>query len=310
MERFLIPRRRSEAGSSLYDPDDDQQPTINVQRAAEEATRAADDERAEPVAPPPPPVAPRLADGSFAHVWTPNERRECVMYVEDCVSGVVPPQRTAELCLWDMQPFAGTPFPYPVRYDARERKLLVMGYTCSVSCALALANSRAGSIYALNLKRHILELAMDYFGATYSSELVRPAPPREKLSYLHAQYLRAGESEPMAKAIHEFRAGSEALIFHQYPAPPFIRVTQRIDEEILQRERDDRHRQRLELMTQQPRPIACTQRGRTEQRKYVLARRTGALQPRRGTIDTLLGLQYRTTATAADDDDDDDDDDE
>lgn len=255
-------------------------------------------------------VLGRAEDGSFTHEWRPNERRERVMYVEESAENGSIPQRTHELCKWDMQPISGTPFPYPVAYDERFKKFYVVGFTCSVSCALAYHHStNSESFHTRNRARHIVLLAKDYFGASYSPALVRCAPPREKLSALYAKYATSGEPNPMVKAVAEFRQDSESLIFHTFPTPPFIRVTQRVDEELIRREREEQHRQRLELLQQNPRPIACTQRGREEQRKYVLARRNGALLPRRGTIDTLLGLQYRDEDEHLDDDDDDDDND-
>lgn len=262
-----------------------------VRRTREQADRYAEEAKRKALEPPPQPP-PRHPDGSFNIEWKPNERREKVMYVEDCESGVIP-ERTSELCLWDMQPFSGTPFPIPVQFDARHRKILVRGYTCSVSCALAFVNSNTSTTdRTLDIHRHIVQLAKDYFGATFSKKLIMPAPPREKLSKLYSQYLASGAPDPMLKAVEEFRNGTEELIYHMHPAPPFIRVTTRIDEEIVRKEQEERHRHRLELMQQTPKPIACTARGMREQRNYVLSARTGGNQPKRGTIDALLDIKY------------------
>lgn len=257
-----------------------------VCRAEQDAERYAREERerqqAEENKPPPPSPPKRKQDGSFDIITTTLTER--VIYAEDC-SGECVPEHTNELCKWDLQPIDGAPFPIPVRVDERTGKIWVVGFTCSVSCALALMPERSD---------HILLLARDYFGAKYSSKLTRAAPPRDKLSKLYSDHVKAGTPNPLEAATAEFRMGSEKVHtrYYTYPMPPFVRVTRRIDEEVRERISKERHAQRLELMAQNPRPIACTTRGMQEQRKYVLAKRTGAAAPRQGAIDALLGISY------------------
>lgn len=240
----------------------------------------------------PPPVK-RNADGSVAlESLEPNEIRYRVMYVEDEESGVIP-ERTDELCLWDMQPFTGVPFPIPLRYDTTENAFWVLGWACSLSCALAYIDHNYDTLYTANgsnLVKHTIMLAKDYYKASWSPRLTLRAPPREKLSYLHAKFTQQGSEKPMIDALHEFRNGSEDIIYHAHPAPPFIRVTRRFDEEILRKKQDEEHEERIQTMAQKPVPIACTKRGMVEQRKYVLKRRRDGAKKKRGTLDSLLGV--------------------
>lgn len=269
--------------------------------AASTATTTAVESR-----PPPEPLM-RAPDGSVQPNVT-REFREKVMYVEDAESGVIP-HSTRELCKWDMQPFSGVPFPIPVKYEPRENKILVLGFTCSVACALAYLNSGdCLDVQLFEQRRLTVQLARDYYGAAYCEQLVRPAPPREKLSMLYAKYAAAttttADNNPMLAAIRDFRGDSENIIYHPRPAPPFVRVTQRVDEEIIRKERDELHRQRLDLMNATPQPLACTPRGMQEQRKYVLARQTGQqARKSRGVINTLLNIQYKSLHDDADGDD-------
>lgn len=232
---------------------------------------------------------PRHRDGSFVA----KEIRENVMFVEECESGVIP-SHTNELCQWDLQPFEGVPFVIPVKVDRQTRKILVVGYCCSVSCAISLMRERAGeSSNATYFGQMLVQFAKDYFGAKYTPELTLPAPPRQKLSQLYAKFKKSGVADPMGCAIAEFRNGSEKLIYHFHPPVPFIRVTHRVDEEVLQKAQQHKHKKRLDLMSQTPKPIACTRRGMQEQRKYVLSKRDGTKKEKRGAIDALMGIKYR-----------------
>lgn len=263
-----------------------------TRREAEEAIAREHEERNRAETPPPAPL-PRNADGSVSTAWEPNEIRHRVMYVEDDESGVIP-KSTHELCMWDMQPFRGVPFPIPIRFDARENAFWVRGWACSLSCALAYIDHNHDTVFSdtgYNMIRNTIMMARDYYGAAFSSRLTLRAPPREKLSMLYAKFVQQGAAEPMVEALSEFRNGSEDIIYHAHPAPPFIRVTQRYDEEVLRKRREDEHQQRLESMNQKPLPIACTKRGMVEQRKYVLKRRRdGDVAKKRGTLDSILGV--------------------
>ena len=249
----------------------------------------------------------RNDDGSAACIHITKEYRDKVMYVEDCESGVIP-MKTNELCKWDMQPFKGVPFGIPVYYDTRTDKIHIIGFTCSVSCALAYLDCNdPNNVKSRELRRLTVQLARDYYGADYSPLLIMPAPPREKLSMLYAKHIKTTDNahDAMTLALNEFRNGSEEILYHPHPAPPFVRVTQRIDEEITRKENDVKHKQRLDMMSQNPQPIACTTRFMTEQRKYVLSKHAGQTN-KRGTIDTLLNIRYKPLVQDDDDDDDDD----
>lgn len=282
-QRFLLDRVHQEREKKRHRIDESMRHIRNEANEAEKADEITFQ------APPEPLV--RNADGSVDPPST-REFREKVMYVEDVESGVIP-HTTNELCKWDMQPFTGVPFPIPVKYERREKKLLVIGFTCSVRCALAYLKHDGFEVCSYEQRQLTIQLAKDYYGASYSEDLLLPAPPREKLSMLYAKHACKGVENPMLSAIRDFRDESEQIIYHPHPAPPFIRVTQRIDEEVIRKERAEQHRQRLDLMNATPQPLACTPRGMQEQRKYVLARQTGNVKQSRGVINTLLNIHYK-----------------
>jgi hypothetical protein len=96
----------------------------------------------------------------------------------------------------------------------------------------------------------------------------------------------------------EFRGDSAEKLYHPHPPAPFVRVTQVVDEQQRVQERDKQHRERVDLMNKEPIPIACTDRGQREQRKFVLQRQNAGAQPR-GAIDDLMNIFYVTPPTAA-----------
>lgn len=283
----LLDRIHSETTSSVG------QSVQNLTQAAHEHEQAAEAEDAKllpspPHAPRPPPK--RHKDGSF--VGPPMVIRERVVYVEDCESGVIP-DKTNELCKWDMQPIRGVPFVFPVKVDRVRGEIHVIGYTCSVSCALAyLQHEDARGAWSGPSRQWIAQFAVDYYGAKACRRLMLPAPPREKLSKLYADQVISGAENPMERALDLFRNGSEAIIYRKQPPVPFVRVTERIDEQVMQQERDAEHKDRLEMLKQEPQPILCTARGMDLQRKYVLDKRSGKKRRERGAIDTLLNITY------------------
>lgn len=266
-------------------------------------------------APPPPPHSPqqshvrqlpplsRHVDGSCIEPPTPTTTTTTKMlYVEDTVSGIWP-RRTDELCRWDMHRFEGTPIGLPISYDQRTRTFLLLGYWCSFNCLLAWVDDRYSSdIHRYTLyRRHIALLASDFYGFGCSAELpmslLHAAPPREKLSYLCARNIREGRPNAERDALAEFRGDSAEKLYHPHPPAPFVRVTQVVDEQQRVQERDKQHRERVDLMTKEPIPIACTDRGQREQRKFVLQRQNSGAQPR-GAIDDLMNIFYVTPSSS------------
>ena len=266
-----------------------------LKRQEEEAKRRAREEELRIKASQP---IPRKDDGSLdqpMHTIPPQPTR--MLYVEDVVSGVWPKQ-TDELCRWDLQPFTGTPIGIPRAFDKREHKFHLEGYFCSFSCAMAYVNMHSKSFDTFKTGEHLVQFARDFYGDYFHHNKINPAPPRAKLSFLYAKFVQEKNPDPMKAAVAEFRADSEKMLYHPQPTPPFLRVTQAIDEQEIVQRQEQQHQDRLELMTQAPRPIALTQRGMTEQRKYVLARRKKTRKT--GAIGQLLGIKY----TSKDDDDD------
>jgi hypothetical protein len=241
---------------------------------------------------------PRKEDGSIDQPMHVYQERKRMLYVEDIVRGVWP-KRTNELCKWDLQPFTGTPIGIPRAWDRRELKFHLEGYFCSFSCAMAYIGTDAMSYTCHSTRRHLTQLARDFYGDYFHYNKINSAPAQAKLSFLYAKYVKEGHNDPMSAAIKDFRMDSEKVLVHPHPAPPFIRVTQAMDEETIVVQREQHHQDRLVLMGQAPRPIACTQRGMAEQRKYVLARRKK--ERRTGAIGSLLGITY----VAREDDDND-----
>jgi len=216
-----------------------------------------------------------------------------MMYVEDVESGIWP-AHTDELCRWDMHPFIGTPIGMPLTFDARTDKILMQGYWCSFACLIAWCNEtmQANVMQLREYRRHIARIALDFYGEHVTESRLRPAPPREKLSFLRAKYKREGHATPDEAALAEFRGDSQFKLYHPHPPAPFVRVTQAIDEEERVREQEEQHRNRVDLMTQDPTPIACTTRGQIEQRKYVLSKQQGGAHRPRGAIDQLMNILY------------------
>ncbi len=251
------------------------------------------------VEPPPPP--PTEKDGSSSLKFINENPTVRVLYCEDLVSGVWP-AHTNELCRWCLQPFSGTPVGIPRAYDSRELKFKLDGYFCSFNCAVALAATQPDSYQTI---RNIRHLARDFYGAHFQSHLIQAAPPREKLSWLHAKYAtdhtrNDAMRSAMSDAIRDFRGDSAHTIVHPQPAPPFYRVTQAVDEQEKAQQKDQKHQDRLELMVQEPRPILHTDRGAKQQRKYVLDRHRKDRNKAPSAIGDLLNINY---AAARDDDD-------
>ena len=237
---------------------------------------------------------PREEDGSISQPFPQKiieHKRQ--LYVEDVESGVWPKQ-TNELCRWDLQPFTGTPIGIPRAWDKYESKFHLEGYFCSFSCAMAFLEEEAKFRSMSTARRghiHLTKLAKDFYGDYFHQHKIRAAPPRSKLSYLYAKYLEEKYENPMKAAISHFRRDSESILVHPYPTPPFVRVTQAMDEQKLIEHNDKIHQERLALMNLAPQPISCTNRGMTEQRKYVLARRDKQKKSS-GAIGNLLGISF------------------
>jgi hypothetical protein len=235
---------------------------------------------------------PRKDDGSIdqpMHTYSTKTRR--MLYVEDIVSGVWPKQ-TRELCRWDLQPFSGTPIGIPRSFDKHARKFHLDGYFCSFSCAKSFIGHKSMDAKNNRTSEWLEQLARDFYGEYFHQKKIRAAPPRAKLSYYYAIFLKEAREDPMRAALREFRGDSEKMIIHPHPAPPFFRVTQAMDEEEIFERKEQQHQDRLALMDQGPRPIALTQRGMVEQRKYVLARRKPGKKS--GAIGNLLGIKFVT----------------
>ncbi len=200
------------------------------------------------------------------------------------------PAQTKELCRWDMQPFTSTPVGIPARYDEIRKKYCLEGYFCSFSCARAYirtdspANTRQLKDMWLNM------LVRELCGSTAAR--INPAPPREKLSQLYAQLVRAGcHADPLQEATTRFRQYCQSFTLQKQPAP-LVRVTHLVEERRTHRVKQEEHAKKLELMRQQPKPMALTQRGMQEQLKHVIKRSQPLARGRVG-IEAMMKVERK-----------------
>lgn len=181
------------------------------------------------------------------------------------------PKATHECCLWDMQPFQGFPLGIPEKWDEIHHKMHLRGFFCSFACLIAYMQNDPVFKFHFDKLDWVRKFARDFFGTRFTPCNLIPAPPREKLSQLHAKHALRNHPEPMRAAIAEFRT------FHQHTyvkaePPPFVRVTFQAIELQYKKDKEQQQEKRMQLSRQGPKPIALTRMGMHQQERHVYKR--------------------------------------
>lgn len=181
------------------------------------------------------------------------------------------PKATSECCLWDMQPFQGFPLGIPVKWDEIHRKMHLRGFFCSFACLFAYMHNDPFFKFHFDKIDWVKKFARDFFGVYFTPSNLVPAPPREKLSQLHAKYRIRDHPNPMQAAIAEFRIIHQHTYINAEP-PPFVRVTFQAIELQYKKDKEQQQEKRMQLSRQGPKPIALTRMGMHQQERHVYKR--------------------------------------
>jgi hypothetical protein len=176
------------------------------------------------------------------------------MQLFDVAKGEQWPVCTKQRCRYDLHHFDTPPIGVPWAWDERRQRVLLLGYFCSLECALAWLLYHEKS-YNRNRARRIgwlQRMARVVYGRT---ERVHPAPsPQDLVNESSIEEMRARIQTP-GSAATEVRPEEVFVLYDAYqsaPKPPRKRA--RRDAATIRREAEEQRNRYITNLTKQPPP--------------------------------------------------------